>query len=54
MEGRVTMEVMEVKEDLLSRIYRIFRGGYTLAEVRAMWVEQHYPGLSKEIGRAHV
>ena len=42
-----TLDVMEVKEDLLSRIYRVFRGGYTLAEVRAMWVEQHYPGLSK-------
>lgn len=38
---------MVVKEDYFSRFKRFLHGGYTLAEVKEMWAEQHYPGLSK-------
>ena len=38
---------MTVENDYISRIKRWFRGGYTLAEVKEMWSEIHYIGLSK-------
>jgi integrase len=38
---------MAVREDIIARTVRFLRGGYTLREVKEMWAEQHYPGLSK-------
>lgn len=36
-----------MEESIFTRVRRFLRGGYTLAEVKEMWAEQHYVGLSK-------
>jgi hypothetical protein len=34
-------------DNIYTKVRRMLRGGYTLAEVKEMWAEQHYVGLSK-------
>ena len=38
---------MVVQDGIFANILRTIRGGYTLAEIKSMWAEQHYPGLSR-------